>query len=71
MDSQQTATELLPPSKVRTSSGEIIDRVDCCFTLQPLKEDKSIMIAIDGTVYKRDSKGTLRRLTPKKKKRGR
>lgn len=70
MDSQKTATELLPPGKVRTSSGEIIDRADCCFTLQQHKENKSIMIALDGTVYKRNSKGALQRLTPKKKKRG-
>lgn len=56
----------LPAGKIRTVGGDIIDRADAWFYLAEHKEDKSLLTAVDGTVYQKDKNGTLRRLTFKK-----
>lgn len=53
----------VPKGKVRLSDGSIIDRADAAFGLQEHKDDKNILIAIDGTVYQRQKNGSLRRLS--------
>ena len=55
--------EQVPEGKIRTSSGEIIDRTDACFRLREFKDDKSLLMATDGTVYKAGEGGTLKRLS--------
>lgn len=58
----------VPPGKVRLTDGRVIDRADCGFTLAEDKTRKTLS-AIDGTVYRRDKSGALRRITPKRKRR--
>ncbi|MBW7887432.1 MAG: hypothetical protein H3C35_03600 [Bacteroidetes bacterium] len=61
--------EVIPPGKVKLKDGSIIDRADVCFKLEENPHDSTLLRDHKGTIYKRDEKGTLRRLTPKKKER--
>jgi hypothetical protein len=45
--------------------GKEIDRADVGFRLREFPADKSILQAIDKTLYRRNEKGELRRITPK------
>lgn len=52
---------------VELPNGQKIDRADVAFTLSEHQNDKTLLRAFDGTVYKKFPDGSLRRLTPKKK----
>lgn len=64
MDKQ---TEPLPEGKVRTVSGEIIDRADACYLLRPVP-GTSLLMDSKEVIYQRDARGTLRRYPQKEKK---
>lgn len=58
----------VPEGKVVTVSGEIIDRADACYLMKQDSEHKYLWYDVTGRVYFKDDKGTLRRLSPKNKK---
>jgi hypothetical protein len=53
----------LPPGKIMTVDGHIIDRADACFGLVVHRDDKTLLKAADGTIYKVQPNGSLRRLS--------
>lgn len=58
--------EILPPGKVRISTGAIVDRADVCFGLYEHPLNKNVLKALDKTLYQRDAtSGVIRRVTPK------
>jgi hypothetical protein len=64
-----TDEQLAELGKVRTVSSAIISRNDAVYGLRDCgaREDGTHVVAtVDNTYYSKDSRGTLRRLTPKR-----
>jgi single-stranded DNA-specific DHH superfamily exonuclease len=64
-----TPVQLAEIGKVRTVSGAIINRNDAVYGLRDCgaREDGThVVVTVDNTYYSKDSRGTLRRLTPKR-----
>jgi hypothetical protein len=56
---------------VTTMDGKVIDRAEAAFHLYQHKEDPTLFIAFDGTVYQKTASGAMKRLTHKKHERKR
>jgi hypothetical protein len=62
-----TPIEIIPEGYVKIGD-ELVPRTDVCFLLKPSKDILDTFQAIDGTIYQRQKDGSLKRLTPKKKR---
>ena len=50
------------PNLVKLSDGSMADRAEVCFSMRKLSSNPDIEYDMNGRMYQRDEKGTLRRI---------